>query len=149
MAKITRDPILGQTVALDQGEKLIASFRPDAAVYWRSNGILAVAASLVAGLALQLGGNPYPWTGPLAAVLAIGFRALYLKSEVLAEEWQLTNRRLIGPGGRIAPLSGLKDVRGFFGAVQLVTQGDKHLMKYQADAAATIAAINKARGVRA
>lgn len=149
MSKITRDSIHGREVALDPGEKLLASFRPDPATYWRSNGIMALAASVVAGGALQWGGNPYPWTGPLAAVLAIGVRAVYLRSEVMAEEWKLTNRRLVGPGGRIAPLSSLKEARGFFGAVQLVTQsGDKHLIKYQASPAATIAAINKARGAR-
>lgn len=149
MAEISRDPILGVTVELEAGEKLVATFRPSAAVYWRTNGILAVTISVVAGVALQLGGNPFPWVGPLAAILAIGFRALFLKSEALAEEWKLTNRRLIGPGGRVALLSGLKDARPFFGAVQLITQrGDKHLMKYQGDAAATIAAINAARGLR-
>lgn len=148
MAEITRDPILGRKVDLEPGEKLLASFRPDPATYWRANGIMAIAASAIAGAALQWGGNPYPWTGPLAAVLAIGARALYLKSEALAEEWKLTNRRLIGPGGRVASLSGLKDVRPFFGAVQLVGASDKHLIKYQANAAATVAAINKARGLR-
>lgn len=148
MAEITRDTILGRKVDLEPGEKLLASFRPDPATYWRTNGIMAIAASAIAGAALQWGGNPYPWTGPLAAVLAIGARAMYLKSEALAEEWQLTNRRLIGPGGRVASLSGLKDVRPFFGAVQLVGASDKHLIKYQGDAAATVAAINKARGLR-
>lgn len=148
MAEITRDPILGREVNLDPGEKLLAVFRPDAGVYWRSNGILAVIAGAVAGAALVYGGNPAPWVGPVAAVLAIGLRAAYLRSEALTEEWKLTNRRLIGPGGRVAPLSSLKEVRSFFGAVQLVTGSDKHLMKYQADPAAVIAAINKARGVR-
>lgn len=147
MAKITRDPILGQTVALDPGEKVLARFAPDAATYWRSHGVMAVVAGALAGLALHFGGNPYPWTGPFAAVLAIGVRAFYLRSEALAEVWQLTNRRLIGPGGRVAPLSSLKIARPFLGAVQLVmASGDKHLIKYQASAAATVAAIDKARG---
>jgi hypothetical protein len=82
----------------------------------------------------------------VAAVLAIGLRAAYLKSEALAEDWKLTNRRLIGPGGRIVPLSSLKLARPFLGAVQLVTQGgDKHLIKYQANPAATVAAIEQAK----
>ena len=148
MAEITKDPIMGRVVSLDPGEKLLAVFRPDVGVYWRTNGVLALFAGVAAGVALVYGGNPAPWVGPVAAVLAIGARALYLRSEALAEEWKLTNRRLIGPGGRVAPLSGLKEVRSFFGAVQLVTASDKHLMKYQADPAAAIAAINKARGVR-
>ncbi|TXH95988.1 MAG: hypothetical protein E6Q73_14080 [Pseudorhodobacter sp.] len=148
MAKIARDPILGHEVNLDPGEKLIAVFRPDAGVYWRTNRIMAVIAGVLAGAALVYGGNPTPWVGPVAAVLAIGLRAAYLKSEALGEEWELTSRRLIGPGGRVASLSGLKEVRSFFGAVQLVSASDKYLMKYHADPAATIAAIDKARGVR-
>lgn len=148
MAEITRDPILGREVNLDPGEKLIAVFKPDAGVYWRTNGIMAVVAGAIAGAALVWGGNPAPWVGPIAAVLAIGLRAFYLRSEALAEEWKLTNRRLIGPGGRVASLSGLKEVRPFFGAAQLVTASDKHLMKYQADTAATIAAIEQAKGGR-
>lgn len=146
MSKITRDPILGREIALDPGEKLLAVFRPDAGVYWRTNGIMAVLAGAIAGAALAYGGNAAPWVGPIAAVLAIGLRAAYLKSEALAEEWKLTNRRLIGPGGRVASLSGLKEVRAFFGAVQLVGASDKYLMKYHADPAATIAAIEKAKG---
>ena len=146
MSEITRDPILGQKVNLDPGEKLLAVFRPDAAVYWRSNGIMALVAGVIAGAALAFGGNAAPWVGPVAAALAIGFRAAYLKSEALAEEWKLTNRRLIGPGGRVAALSSLKEVRSFLGAVQLVTASDKYLLKYHADPAATIAAIDTARG---
>lgn len=147
MAEITRDPILGREVHLDPGETLLALFRPDPGTYWRSNGIMALAAGLLAGAALVYGGNPEPWVGPIAAILAIGVRAFYLRSEALAEDWKLTNRRLIGPGGRIAPLSSLKIARPFFGAVQLVMgSGDKHLMKYQADTAAVIAAIERAKG---
>ena len=64
----------------------------------------------------------------------------------MAEIWRLTNRRLLGPAGRIVPLSSLKLARPFFGAVQLVTQtGDKHLIKYQADVAETLARIDAAR----
>ena len=134
MAEITRDPILGREVHLDQDETLIAVFRADPAGYWRSHAIMALVAGVIAGAALVYGGNSAPWVGPAAAVLAIGLRAAYLKSEALAEDWKLTNRRLIGPGGRIV------------GAVQLVTQGgDKHLIKYQANPAATVAAIEQAK----
>ena len=102
--------------------------------------------AVIAGAALVYGGNSAPWVGPAAAVLAIGLRAAYLRSEALAEDWKLTNRRLIGPGGRIVPLSSLKLARPFLGAVQLVTQGgDKHLIKYQANPAATVAAIEQAK----
>lgn len=148
MTEITRDPILGHEVSLESGEAILSVFRPDVGVYWRANGVLAVVAGAVAGAALAYGGNPAPWVGPVAAVLAVGLRAVYLRSEAMAEEWKLTTRRLIGPGGRVAPLSSLKQVRPFFGAVQLVTGSDKHLMKYQADTAATVAAIERAKGAK-
>jgi hypothetical protein len=146
MTEITRDPILGREVHLDQGETLMAVFRADPAGYWRSHAIMALVAGVIAGAALVYGGNTAPWVGPVAAVLAIGLRAAYLKSEALSEVWKLTDRRLIGPGGRVVPLSSLKLARPFLGAVQLVTQGgDKHLIKYQADPAATVAAIEQAK----
>mgnify|MGYP003559475882 CR=1 FL=1 len=146
MSKIIQDSMYGQVIALDPNETLIATFRADLPTYWKSHAIMALIAGVVAGVALAYGGNPAPWVGPVAAVLAIGLRAAYLKSEVLAEEWRLTNRRLLGPGGRIAPLSSLKLARPFLGAVQLVMAGgDKHLIKYQADAAATVAAIMAAK----
>lgn len=149
MSEITRDPILGREVHLDPGERLLTVFRADPATYWRSNGIMALVAGVVAGAALVYGGNPAPWVGPMGAVLAIGARAAYLRSEAMSDEWRLTNRRLIGPGGRIAPLSSLKLARPFLGAVQLVMAGgDKHLIKYQADTAATVAAIDKAKAGR-
>lgn len=146
MPEVISDQIYGTKTALDQGETLITTFRADPATYWRSNGIVALVAGLVAGAALVYGGNPTPWVGPVAAALAIGLRAAYLKSEALSEEWRLTDRRLLGPGGRIAPLSSLKVARPFMGAVQLVMAGgDKHLIKYQADAAATVAMIERAK----
>ena len=146
MSKIIQDSMYGQVIALDPNETLIATFRADLPTYWKSHAIMALIAGVVAGVALAYGGNPAPWVGPVAAVLAIGLRAAYLKSEVLAEEWRLTSRRLLGPGGRIAPLSSLKLARPFLGAVQLVMAGgDKHLIKYQADAAATVAAIMAAK----
>ena len=146
MSKIIPDPMYGIKTALDPNETLIATFRADLPTYWKSHAVMALIAGVVAGVALVYGGNPAPWVGPVAAVLAIGLRAAYLKSEVLAEEWRLTNRRLLGPGGRIAPLSSLKLARPFLGAVQLVMAGgDKHLIKYQADAAATVAAIMAAK----
>lgn len=146
MTKITPDPIFGREVNLDPNERLITTLRADPATYWRSHAIMALVAGVIAGAALVYGGNAAPWVGPVAAVLAIGLRAAYLKSEVMAEEWRLTNRRLIGPAGRIAPLSSLQLARPFLGAVQLVMAGgDKHLIKYQADAAATVAAIERAK----
>ena len=84
--------------------------------------------------------------GPFGAVLAIGARAAYLASEALSEVWRLTDRRLLGPGGRAIPLSTLQSARAFFGSVQITTtSGDRHLIKYQADPAATAARITAGR----
>lgn len=147
MTAMKPDQMYGTRAAMDADETLLASFRADPAAYWRAHAVMVLVGSVVAGAALVYGGNPDPWVGPVAVALAIGARAAYLKSEVFAEEWQLTNRRLLGPGGRIAPLSSLKLARPFLGAVQLITQGgDKHLIKYQADPAATVAVIERAKG---
>ncbi|HCY99281.1 MAG TPA: hypothetical protein DHV56_04720 [Rhodobacter sp.] len=149
MSELPRDSIFGVTVPLDSDERLLASLTPDAGVYWRSNGVMAVVFAGLAGVALVVMQQPAPWVGPLGAVLAIGLRAAYLRSEALGEVWRLTNRRMLGPAGRIVPLSSLKEVRPFFGAVQLVTQGgDKHLVKYQLDAVSVVAAITKAKAAR-
>ena len=147
MTAMKPDQMYGTQAAMAADETLLASFRADPAAYWRAHAVMVLVGSVVAGAALVYGGNPDPWVGPVAVALAIGLRAAYLKSEAFAEEWRLTNRRLLGPGGRIAPLSSLKLARPFLGAVQLITQGgDKHLIKYQADPAATVAVIERAKG---
>lgn len=139
---IAPDPILGGDVPLATGEALCHEFRPDAAAYWRGHGILALIGGVVAGVVLVATGNPYPWTGPVAAALAIGLRAAYLRSEVMAQRWRVTDRRLLGPGLRDIPLGQIVTARPFLGDVQIVTRsGDKHLMKYMADAQSVIAAI--------
>jgi len=149
MTEIVQEQMYGTPAPLDADETVIARFVPDATTYWRSHAVMALIGGVVAGAALLIGGNPAPWVGPLAAILAIGLRAAYLKSEVFAEEWRLTQRRLLGPAGRIVPLSGIRLARPFLGAVQIVTQGgDKHLIKYQADPAATVARILAAKGAR-
>ena len=146
MARIEHDPILGQAAALQEGETLIAEFRSDRTAYWRGHLIMAVVLGIGAGLVLLWLGNPYPVAGPFGAVLAIGARAAYLASEALAETWRLTNRRLIGPGGRSIPLARLRTARPFFGSVQITTTtGDRHLIKYQADPTATASRIEAQR----
>lgn len=146
MARITPDPILGTVAPLLEGETLIAAFPADRIAYWRSHLILAVVLGAAAGLFLIWQGNPYPVVGPFGAVLAIGARAAYLASEALSEVWRLTDRRLLGPGGRAIPLSTLQSARAFFGSVQITTtSGDRHLIKYQADPAATAARITAGR----
>ena len=114
--------------------------------YWRGHLILAVVLGTAAGLVLMWQGNPYPIAGPFGAVLAIGARAAYLASEALAENWRLTDRRLLGPGGRAIPLAQVQSAKAFFGAVQVTTTaGDRYLIKYQAAPAATASRITASR----
>lgn len=147
MARIEPDSIMGHSAPLLEGERVLQEFRPDRQVYWRAHLIMAVVLGSLAGLVLLWQGNPYPVLGPVAAVLAIGIRAAYVLSEAMAEVWRLTDRRLLGPGGRIVPLPQLQAARPFLGAVQVVTAtGDKHLIKYQANPAATATRLIGAAG---
>jgi hypothetical protein len=149
MSELPRDTVLGASIAPEDGEQVLAEFRADRTAYWRNHLILAVLGGTVAGAVLLAMGNPDPWVGPVAALLAIGVRAAYLASEALGEGWRLTERRLIGPGGRVVPLSALAKARPFFGDVQLITRGgDKHLIKYIADAQTVIAEIERAKSSR-
>ncbi len=142
MARIEPDPILGTVTPLQTGETVLAEFRADRLAYWRGHLILAVVLGTAAGLFLIWQGNPYPVAGPFGAVLAIGARAAYLASEALAEVWRLTDRRLLGPGGRAIPRGQIVSARPFLGAVQVTTaSGDRYLIKYQGDPAATAARI--------
>ena len=80
------------------------------------------------------------------AAIAIAARAAFLASEALTEVWRLTDRRLLGPGGRVIPLAQVQAARPFLGSVQITTaSGDRHLIKYQADPAATAARLLGAR----
>jgi hypothetical protein len=147
MARIEPDSVMGHPAPLAEGETVVQSFLPDRMVYWRAHLIMAVVLGAVAGLVLLWQGNPYPVVGPVAAVLAIGARAAYVASEAMAEVWRLTDRRLLGPGSRVVPLAQMQDARPFLGAVQIVTlSGDKHLIKYQADAANVAARLRAAAG---
>jgi hypothetical protein len=150
MALITPDPIMGHAAPLLDGETVQAEFRADRLAYWRGHLILAVVLGAAAGLILLWLGNPYPVAGPFGAAIAIAARAAFLASEALTDVWRLTDRRLLGPGGRAIPLPQLQSARPFLGAVQVTTTtGDRHLIKYQADPAATAARILTAAGRRA
>ncbi|WP_051294516.1 hypothetical protein [Gemmobacter nectariphilus] len=139
-------PALQGGLEPEPGETVLAEFRADRVAYWRGHLVMAVLGGALAGLALLAMGNGTPWVGPLGAALAVGVRGAYLASEVLGLRWQLTDRRLILPGGRAFRLRDIVTVRKFLGDVQVITrQGDKHLIKYQPDAAAVIAAIDRAR----
>lgn len=118
-------------------------FRPDPAAYLRAHAKMVIGGSIAAGLLLILLGNPHPWVGPVGALLAIGLRAAYLRSEAMAEVWTLTPTHLTGPGGRSIPRAQILQARPFLGAVQIVTTtGDKHLLRYLPDPAAAARAIH-------
>ena len=117
-------------------------FRPDLSTYLRAHAIMALAGGVLAGIILILLDNPDPWVGPVGAVLAIGIRAAYIRSEAMAEVWHLTDTHLSGPGGRSIPRAQIAQARPFLGAVQIVTTtGDKHLIRYLPDPAAAARAI--------
>ncbi|NKX45601.1 hypothetical protein HCU73_13480 [Roseibacterium sp. KMU-115] len=120
---------------------------PARATYWRENAWLA-AFAMAGGMGILWGiGNPHVWTGAVGGLLAISVRAFYLASDETRMRWDLTDRRLLGPGRRAIALDNIAAVNTVFSAVQVVTvTGDKHLLKYQPDARATKARIDAARG---
>jgi hypothetical protein len=135
------------TTELDPDERILDRFRGDSGTYWREHAWLAAIAMAIGMAILWAIGNPHVWTGAIGGLAAIAVRALYLASDETKMEWHLTNRRLLGPGPRAIALENITTVRSLFSAVQVVTvTGDKHLLKYQADAPAVIAAIDTARG---
>jgi hypothetical protein len=103
------------------------------------------AAAMGIGMAILWAmGNPHIWTGAVGGLAAVALRGAYIASDELAVRWDLTNRRLLGPGGRAIPLSQIKTLNTLGSAVQIVTHtGDKHLMKYQSDPATTRARIEQ------
>lgn len=142
---IERDDIMGRSVAPEPGERVLATFAPDARRFFADTAALAGVAALGVGIVLALMGNGHVLIGGLGALAAVVVRAAFLASETLAARWTLTARRLIGPGGRVVPLGEVATVRRLMGDVQVITRGgDKHLIRHQRDAAATVAAITRA-----
>jgi hypothetical protein len=141
----TRTPFAPVT-ELEPGERVIAAFAADRATYWRENAWLA-ALAMAGGMGILWGiGNEHVWTGAVGGLFAIAVRAFYLASDETKMRWDLTDRRLLGPGTRAIALENIAAVNTMFSAVQVVTvAGDKHLMKYQPDASATKARIEAAR----
>ncbi|MBK1635575.1 hypothetical protein [Rhodovulum adriaticum] len=132
---------------LDDGETALARFQPDRGTYIKAHVMLAVLGGLAATLGLALIGNPYPWAGIVAGVLGVGTRGAYLMKEELAMQWTLTDRALLGPGGRRILLGNIRTARKLGSAVQVVTiSGDKHLVKFLSDPDAVRARIDSARG---
>jgi hypothetical protein len=130
---------------LQDGEALLAQIPSDRATYWRDHAWMA-ALAMGAGMAiLFFMGNPHVWTGAIGGLAAIAVRAFYVASDELKARWDLTNQRLMGPQGRAVRLSEIKQIRALGSALQIITlSGDKHLLKYLADKAATRAAIERA-----
>lgn len=130
---------------LDEGERVRDSFTADRGTYWRDHAWLAVAAMALGMGILWALGNPHVWTGAVGGLAAVTVRATYVASDELQARWDLTDRRLLGPGRRVVPLSEIARVRTLGSAVQIVTRGgDKHLLKYQRDKDATAARIKAA-----
>jgi hypothetical protein len=133
--------------ALEKDETPRARFTADRATYWRENAWMAALAMALGMVVLWAIGNPHVWTGAVGGLAAIALRAFYLSSDELKMEWQLTDRRLLGPGTRAITLDNIAQVNTMLSAVQVVTvSGDKYLMKYQLDTATTKARIDQERG---
>lgn len=132
----------------EEGERILVSFASDRRTYIRDHAWMAVIA-MAGGMALLWAiGNPHAWTGAVGGLAAIVVRGAYLASDELAMRWDLTDRRLLGPGGRVVRLTHIKTVRGLGSAVQVVTKGgDKHLIKYQANRAGVEARLRAAAGL--
>ncbi|WP_371039096.1 MULTISPECIES: hypothetical protein [unclassified Rhodosalinus] len=122
-------------------------FRADRATYIRDHAWLAAAAMAGAMVVLWIIDSPHVWTGAVAGLAAVAFRAWFLASEELAVEWRLEDGMLSGPQERRVALSEIAALRTLGSAVQIVTKGgDKHLLKYQADREAVRDAIRNAAG---
>ena len=125
-------------------------FTPDRATYIRAHVLLAVVGGIAATVVLYAMGNPHGWVGIVAAVLGIGLRGAYLKSEELGHVWTLTETDIEGPGGQRIPLASIEKVRVIGSAAQVITHdGHKHLIKFLAEPAAAKAAIEAALSRRA
>ncbi len=121
------------------------TFTPDKGAYVRANAWLAGASALSITVMLWWLENPYIWASIPTAMAAVGLRSWYLASEELVATWEMTDTTLTGPGSRKVTLNQIQAVNTIGSFVQVVTKGgDKHLIKYQADPAATKAAIERA-----
>ncbi len=148
-ARIPETRVADTVVDLEKGEKRLIDIRSDRATYLRDHTVLAVLGMGLVGMVLAFIGSEHWFIGSLGAVLAIAARGAYLYSEQMGVHWVLTNRRLVGPGGRNVYLMELSAVRRLFGDVQLVTKaGDKYLIKHVAGAEDVVETILRARDRR-
>jgi len=125
------------------------TFKADRTAYIVTHAWLAVIGMAGAMAVLWLLGNPHIWTGAVAGLTAISVRGAYVASEELAAEWYVDNATLFGPGQQKVPLHSVVQMRSMGSFVQIVTSdGNKYLIKYQADPTKTINAIEQASHVR-
>ncbi len=137
---------LTPTTPLEDGETVAHSFHPDRRTYVRDHAWLAALAMAGGMVVLWLLGNPYVWTGAVGGLAAIVLRGAYVASDELGARWDLTDRRLLGPGPRVVALDRIDRVRVIASAVQVATlEGDKYLIRFLADPRATCRMIEAAR----
>ncbi|UWQ92117.1 hypothetical protein QEZ52_04890 [Aliisedimentitalea scapharcae] len=119
---------------------------PDATAYLRAHTWMAAVGMAAAMGVLWVMDSPHIWTGAVGGLAAIALRGFYARKEELAAIWTLTSTALVGPTGHSVPLASISGVKSMGSYVQVITtDGQKYLIKYQADPAATIAAIERAR----
>ncbi|MBQ4826996.1 hypothetical protein J4729_20970 [Leisingera sp. HS039] len=121
-------------------------FKPDRSAYVRAHAWMAAIGMGGAMAVLWFLDSPHIWTGAVGGLAAIALRGWYMASEELAVVWILTDTALTGPAERNIMLSQIETTRTMGSYVQVVTRtGDKHLIKYQANPAATLHAIERAK----
>ncbi len=126
-------------------DETIATFTGNRTTYIKEHVMLAAIGSVAAVGVLMAMGNEHAWTGVVGAVAAIAVRGIYVASEQIGQNWVLTPTTLISPAGVRIPRSEIAKVRTIFSAAQVITRsGDKYMIKYQSDPAATAATIEGA-----
>ncbi|KIC37952.1 hypothetical protein [Leisingera sp. ANG-M7] len=121
-------------------------FKPDRSAYVRAHAWMAAIGMSGAMAVLWFMDSPHIWTGAVGGLAAIALRGWYMASEELGVVWTLTGETLSGPAGRSVQVSQIEAVKTMGSYVQVITKGgDKHLIKYQADPAATLNAIERAK----
>lgn len=117
------------------------TLKADRKTYIRDHLVMALIGSVLAMGVLIAMGDPNAWVGTVGACAAIAVRGVYVASEELAVEWHISDGALRAPGRHLA-LRDVAAVRTILSAVQVIAKdGNKYLIKYQADPKGTAAAI--------